>query len=124
MIRLKVKSKFWIEDEKGHPVIGGGRILILDKIGELGSIRAVADDLKMSYRAVWGKIRATEQRLGIQLIETSPGGGKNRGARLTPEAEQLIEMFNQLAEQGNKQADEIFRKVFSQQKEKIDPTDD
>ena len=98
--------------------------MILDKIGELGSIRAVADDLKMSYRAVWGKIRATEQRLGIKLIETSPGGGKNRGARLTPEAEQLIEMFKELAEQGNKQADEIFRKVFSQQKEKIDPMDE
>ncbi|MBW2092926.1 MAG: LysR family transcriptional regulator, partial [Deltaproteobacteria bacterium] len=69
---LQIKSKFWIEDDKGRPVFGQGRRIILEKIDESGSIRAAAIDLKMSYRAVWGKIRAAEERLGIKLVETFP----------------------------------------------------
>ena len=109
---LRVKSKFWIEDEKGGPVFGHGRQQILEKIGELGSIRAAAKDLKMSYRAVWGKIKTAEERLGIKLIETFPGGGKNRGARLTPEAKELLLRFRQLHELGNSKADEMFKEIF------------
>jgi len=109
---LQIKSKFWIEDDKGRPVFGQGRRIILEKIDELGSIRAAAIDLKMSYRAVWGKIRAAEERLGIKLVETFPGGGKNRGARLTPEAREFLHMFQRLHDEGNAQADSLFKKVF------------
>ncbi|MBW2053092.1 MAG: LysR family transcriptional regulator [Deltaproteobacteria bacterium] len=109
---LQIKSKFWIEDGKGRPVFGHGRRIILERIDELGSIRAAAIDLKMSYRAVWGKIKAAEERLGIKLIETFPGGGKKRGALLTPEAREFLQMFQQLQDQGNAQADVLFKKVF------------
>ena len=111
-MKLKVMSKFWVEDEKGRPIFGQGRRHILEKIDELGSIRAAADDLKMSYRAVWGKIKAAEKNLGIKLLDTSPGGGKNRGARLTPEAVDFLEKFQKLHDQGNKQADRLFRQIF------------
>jgi len=114
MVNLKVKSKFWIEDDKGRPIFGSGRCLILEKIDELGSIRAAALDLKMSYRAVWGKLKATEKRLGFKLIETFPGGGKARGARLTPKARELIDMFQKLHDRGNDQADELFKKIFKE----------
>ena len=109
---LRVRSKFWIEDELGRPVFGGGRSKILERIDELGSIRAAAADLKMSYRAVWGRIKATEERLGVRLVETSPGGGQHRGARLTPEARALLKMFRELHEKGNAQADRLFKKIF------------
>ncbi|MBW2061723.1 MAG: LysR family transcriptional regulator [Deltaproteobacteria bacterium] len=109
---LQIKSKFWIEDEMGRPVFGQGRRIILEKIDELGSIRAAAAALKMSYRAVWGKIKSAEERLGIKLVETTPGGGKSRGARLTPEARDFLRMFQQLHDRGNTQADRLFKKVF------------
>jgi molybdate transport system regulatory protein len=109
---LRVKSKFWIVDEKGLPIFGQGRRIILEKIDELGSIRAASAELKMSYRAVWGKIRAVESRLGIKLIETSPGGGRDRGTRLTPEARDFLKKFSRLHDQGNVQADALFDKVF------------
>lgn len=113
MKNLQVKSKFWIEDEKGRPIFGSGRQAILEKIDELGSISAAAADLKMSYRAVWGKIRTTEQRMGTRLVETRPGGGRGRGTVLTPAAKKLIETFRRLNEQGNRQADRLFEKLFS-----------
>ena len=112
-MKLRVRSKFWIEDGDGQPLFGGGRLIILEKIDELGSIKAAAEDLKMSYRAVWGKIKTTEERLGVKLVETTVGGGRQRGARLTSEAKELLTMFKELQETGNDQADALFQKVFA-----------
>ena len=100
-------------DGQGQPIFGGGKEKILRRIDELGSIKAAAENLNMSYRAVWGKIKATEERLGLQLVHTSRGGGPDRGARLTPEARELLRMFQQLHEQGNQQADELFARLFT-----------
>jgi molybdate transport system regulatory protein len=111
-VEFRVKSKFWIEDDHGRPVLGAGRTLILETIAEHGSIKAAADALGMSYRAVWGKIKSAEEHLGLKLVETRAGGGPSRGASLTPDAERLLNLFHELHEQGNRTADEIFRKVF------------
>ena len=111
--KLRVRSKFWIVDESGQPLFGGGRRRILEKIDELGSISAAAEELKMSYRAVWGKIKTMEERLGLNLVETHVGGGKNRGAQLTPQAQKLLAMFQELHDRGNQQADKLFEKLFS-----------
>jgi molybdate transport system regulatory protein len=112
-MKLRVRSKFWIEDETGRPVLGHGRQVILEAIDRLGSIRAAAEELQMSYRAVWGRIKATEKRLDIKLVETVPGGGPGRGARLTPLARELLTRYNELCERGNQLADEIFEEIFT-----------
>ncbi|MFH1134608.1 MAG: LysR family transcriptional regulator [Pseudomonadota bacterium] len=109
---IKIKSKFWLEDEKGRPIFGGGRRAILEKIDELGSIKAAAENLGISYRAVWGKIKTMEERLGARLVETFPGGGREKGARLTPTAGELIKMFKELDEVGTAQADALFKRIF------------
>jgi molybdate transport system regulatory protein len=111
-MKLSVKSKFWLVDEDGRPVFGGGRQIILEKIEELGSIQAAAQELKMSYRAVWGKIKTAEERLGMKLVDTYPGGGKQRGAALTPEARKLLDLFREFHAQGNDQADALFQQIF------------
>lgn len=58
-----MRSKMWIENGHGKVVFGLGRYHILDAIQRLGSLNAAAQELKMSYRAVWGRITATEDRL-------------------------------------------------------------
>ena len=68
--KLSIKSKIWIEDESGKVVFGTGRLRILELVDRYGSIHAAAKELKMSYRAVWGKIKATEERLGQSLWRT------------------------------------------------------
>jgi len=39
-----------------------------------GSINQAAAKLGMSYRAAWGKVTATEKRLGIKLLNKHTGG--------------------------------------------------
>ena len=109
---IHVRSKFWLVDGEGRPVFGQGKEKLLLKIDELGSIRAAALDLKMSYRAAWGKIRSTQERLGVRLIETVAGGGPDRGAKLTDEAWRLLRTFQELQTRGHQQADALFWELF------------
>jgi molybdate transport system regulatory protein len=113
-LKLRVKSKFWIEDEQGRPVFGAGRSEILQKIDELGTIKAAAEDLNMSYRAVWGKIKAAEERLGVKLVETNVGGGKRGGAVLTEPARELLKRFDELHERGASAADQLFKAILGE----------
>jgi len=61
-----IHSKIWIEDEDGHVVFGEGRYRILEAVDRLQSLQAAAGELKMSYRALWGRIKASEERLAFQ----------------------------------------------------------
>jgi len=93
---LVAKSKLWIEDENGEAVFGEGRLRILESIEKHGSIHSAAQELQMSYRALWGKIQSTERRLGQPLLVRKTGGIKGGGSELTPFAKQIVERFKKL----------------------------
>ncbi|MBU2550251.1 MAG: LysR family transcriptional regulator [Proteobacteria bacterium] len=116
---MKVRSKFWLEDDDGEVVFGSGRLKMLELIDELGSMQATAKALNMSYRGVWARIKATEERLKIKLIETSPGRGRNRGSRLTPEAKAMLDNFKVLDRKGTADADDLFASVFLGQNREV-----
>jgi molybdate transport system regulatory protein len=110
--KLTVKSKIWIEDENGDVVFGSGRLHILSAVEEHGSIFAAAKALKMSYRAVWGKIKATEDRLGQPLLTKRTGGSHGGGSELTPLARALIKRFRHLDDLIRTTSDTLFRGIF------------
>ena len=109
---FRVRSKIWIEDEDGKVVFGAGRLRILAAVARHGSILAAAHELQMSYRAVWGKIRATEKRMGKSLLTSKAGGRAGGGSELTPLALTLVEKFNKLQSLTNEAADAVFRELF------------
>jgi molybdate transport system regulatory protein len=111
--KLGIKSKVWIVDENGKVVFGAGRLLILELVEERGSIHAAAKELKMSYRAVWGKIKATEDRLGQTLVRRKPDGARRGGSELTPFANTIMEGFRQLQTLIEQEADLLFLKAFT-----------
>lgn len=113
--KLTIKSKIWIEDENGNMVFGSGRLRILNAVNERGSILAAAKELHMSYRAVWGKIKATEEHLGQPLLNRRVGGAQGGGSELTPLGKALVERFRQLQNLTEQTADGIFRDLFSKE---------
>jgi N-terminal domain of molybdenum-binding protein len=72
-------------------VFGYGRVLLLNKIEELGSLRKAASCMGMSYQAAWKKLRATEEALGVKLVNRAHC--KNDGMTLTSEAIMLRDSF-------------------------------
>jgi molybdate transport system regulatory protein len=115
--RFFIRSKVWIEDEDGKVIFGLGRLHMLEAIHRSGSIQAAAKELKMSYRAVWGRIKATEERLGAPLLVKSIGGAAGGGSQLTPLALRLVAQFRELHRTIAIDSDGLFERVFAAQLE-------
>ena len=101
-LRLSIKHD-------GEHVYGDGRQALLIAVEQLGSLSKAAASLKMSYRAAWGKIKTTEQRLGYKLLESKIGGKGGGGAKLTAEAKDLVEKYRIF----RSEADEAVRAEFN-----------
>lgn len=110
--KLLVHTKVWVEDETGELIFGAGRLRILEAVERSGSIVGAAKELGMSYSAVWGKIHATEQRLGRPILEKKIGGPRGGGSVLTPFAKELLERFRTLEDRTQQAAEAIFEDVF------------
>ena len=90
---MKIRTKIWIENEDGEQLLGQGRLKILEAVAREGSLSAAARALGMSYRALWGKVRSIEQRLGVKLVEGTSGGSNHGGAELTDDARDYMARF-------------------------------
>jgi molybdate transport system regulatory protein len=107
-VPFHIRSKIWIEDTGGLVVFGLGRYRMLEAVQRLGSLQAAAKELKMSYRAIWARISASEKRLGQALLIRDP-----RGSRLTPLGETLLKQFQRLLKIVETESDEIYRDLMS-----------
>lgn len=107
---FRARSKVWIENDQGDVVFGLGRMKMLETIQELGSIQATAKRLKMSYRAVWARIKATEARVGAPLLVRSVGGAAGGGSELTPFALALMEAFRRVHREVRDHTDQVFER--------------
>jgi molybdate transport system regulatory protein len=87
---MEIKHKIWLEKD-GRVIFGKGRDELLKTIDECRSLNAAARKLNMSYRAAWGRLRASEERMGVKLVETDRSG---KGMRLTENARRLMAMFD------------------------------
>jgi molybdate transport system regulatory protein len=89
---MEIKYKIWIEKD-GKVLFGKGRDEILTAIQDTRSLNAAAKELKMSYRAAWGRLKASEERTGMKLVEVDP---TERGMHLTEQAKAIMERFEKL----------------------------
>ncbi|MBF0119774.1 MAG: LysR family transcriptional regulator [Desulfobacterales bacterium] len=112
-MKYTIRSKIWIEDDNNNVIFGLGRLKILDAIQKTGSIHAAAKNLCMSYRAVWLKIKATEERIGRPLLIKNIGGNTRGGSKLTPLAEELLRLFRDLHRDIKNKSDDIFDRIFT-----------
>jgi molybdate transport system regulatory protein len=92
---IRIHCKIWLERD-GEVLFGRGRLELLRGIREYGSLAETARHLGMSYRAAWGRLKSSENRLGHKLAEKVPAAGRGQKLILTPLAEALIEHFLEL----------------------------
>ena len=109
---MRIHTKIWVENDDGKLLVGEGRLKILHAILKTGSLSAAARELERSYRAVWGKVRATEDRLGVKLVEGVAGGARHGGAVLTDEAVEFIRRFEEFSETATGMVEELAAKML------------
>jgi len=110
---MKVKFKIWMEQD-GSVAFAEGRRMLLEAVDRLGSLNAAAKELGMSYRAAWGKIKATEKALGLKLLDVTTGGKGGGGAKLTDEARELVSLYNRYMQKISLVAEKEFKLMFKQ----------
>src|SRR4026209_1220408 len=96
MARLKLKLQLYCGDEIA---IGPGKAGLLEAIRRTGSISAAGRDLGMSYRRAWLLVDTMNRCFKAPPVDTQPGGGKNAGARVTPEGEKALVAYRALSAQ-------------------------
>ena len=105
---MKLKSRQWLEDSKGEIIIGEGRKRIFELVEETGSINQAAKVMKMSYRGVWGKIKATEEHFKKKMVITE----KRHGSRLTKAGKELLADYARLKKECQEADEKIFKDIF------------
>lgn len=105
---LKLKSSHWIVDKNDKIIIGEGRMKILEHVENTGSINQTAKMMKMSYKAVWSKIKYTEKHLNSKVVHSD----KKMGSRLTREGKALLEKYHLLKKECLLADDRIFNDIF------------
>jgi molybdate transport system regulatory protein len=108
MAKLKLRSSQWIVDEHNNIIIGNGRAEILKNIEQTGSINQTAKVMKMSYKAVWSKIKATEKHLDTCIVHTD----RKEGSRLSREGKELLEKYRRLKKECMSMDDRLFSCIF------------
>ena len=107
---MDLKVKWWLEKDGGL-VLGKGRCMLLEAIDQKGSLREAARVCGISYRAAWGKLRTSEERLGEALAVTQPG---KRGMKITPRARQLVRIFHTIDRELQKSTAAIVKKSLEE----------
>lgn len=88
----RLRGRIWIEGPEGT-FLGYGRVVLLERIRDYGSISAAARSMKMSYRHAWKLVESITRQSGKPVVEKTTGGKGGGGAVLTETGEQAIEMF-------------------------------
>jgi molybdate transport system regulatory protein len=106
---LKIKSKIWIESEDGI-LLSEGRVQLLKKIDETGSLNKASKVLNISYQKAWRLIDDVSKTTKKPVIETKIGGAKGGGTILTPYGKSLITIFETINKDCWKFLDEQLKK--------------
>ncbi|HRH12586.1 MAG TPA: LysR family transcriptional regulator [Bacteroidia bacterium] len=104
-MKMQVKGRVWLETAKGT-FAGEGRITLLEKIEEFGSITEAARSMKMSYRQAWEQIDAMNKQSEKPLVIKVSGGAGGGGSVVTNEGKKVIQLYKQI----NKKFDDFVKR--------------
>lgn len=108
--QFTVHGRLWIEAPDGT-IIGHGRVELLEKINDLGSLSAAATALGMSYRYAWKLAKSMNEHSDTPLITLSSGGRGGGHAELTAAGKQAVATY--------RRTDHEFEQFLTQQTQKL-----
>lgn len=92
----RVAGRLWLEKD-GETWLAWGRVVLLERIRDEGSMLAAAKSMNMSYRHAWELVDEMNRLAPTPLVARETGGKGGGGTRLTPAGEEAIASFWALA---------------------------
>ena len=90
-----VRGRIWVEKD-GELYMGWGRVMLLERIGKLGSIAEAARSMRLSYGNAWLWIEAMNRLAPSPLVEKTAGGVGGGRTRLTDEGRKAVCQYKDL----------------------------
>lgn len=94
----------------GDERLGPGKVELLERIAQYGSIAAAGRSMGMSYKRAWLLIDETDRIFGQPTVERQQGGKSGGGARLSPLGETIVREYRQAEKRA---AEAIAAQVFA-----------
>lgn len=94
---MEIEGRIWFKKE-GKNLLGNGRVELLEKIDEHGSISKASKAIKMSYKAAWDMVDAMNNISDKPLVQKVTGGKNGGGTQVTKEGKDLINTFKKFKE--------------------------
>jgi len=91
------RGRVWIDGKDGT-FLGHGRIVLLERIREHGSITKAARSMEMSYRHAWELVDSMNSQAEEPFVSAATGGKGGGGAQLTDAGENAIRLFWKFSE--------------------------
>ncbi len=79
---IQVRGRLWVES-KGQTYLSWGRVTLLERIEEHGSVSAAAKSMKMSFSHAWHLVEDMNTLAPEPLVQKQTGGRHGGGAWLT-----------------------------------------
>ncbi|MDA8430748.1 MAG: TOBE domain-containing protein [Geobacteraceae bacterium] len=103
---LELDASLWFTRSESR-FLGGNRIVLLERIDELGSITKAAKAVGISYKTAWDTINMINNLAEKPLVDRSAGGKNGGGTRLTDEGKKVIVQFKTIQEEHRKFLDNL-----------------
>ena len=96
--RYEVRGRIWLDGKEGT-FLGRGRVALMERIKELGSITKAAKAEGMSYRHAWRLIDSMNRQSPKPLVVMAQGGRNGGGAVITEQGNKAIKLFKRFSEE-------------------------
>jgi molybdate transport system regulatory protein len=94
---VQIKGRLWLEKD-GETFLSWGRVVLLERIRDLGSIAAAARSMEMAYSHAWSMVADMNRLAGEDLVARTFGGKSGGRAWLTPAGEAAVANFWRMAD--------------------------
>ncbi len=94
-LSFRLNGRLWVESETDR-FLGPGRLELLQKIIEYGSIAKAATSMEMSYKKAWDLVASMNSQAKSPLVLTQTGGKKGGGASVTEAGKSAIVAYQAL----------------------------
>ena len=88
----------------GDRMLGPGKIQLLESIGNTGSLKAAAREMRMSYMRAWNLAQELNRDPARPMIEMLRGGRSGGSASLTARGQKILKLYQDMDRAASKAA--------------------
>ncbi len=103
---IALAGSLWFKQAENR-FLGGDRIMLLEKIDDLGSITKAAKAVGISYKTAWDTVNLINNMAEKPLVERLSGGKGGGGTSLTPAGKKVVSQFKTIQEEHRKFLDNL-----------------